>query len=153
LIKKGYNVYGTDASEEDIIIANNINPGRFVLQDLPSDDLPTLLEKLSFDTVISTEVIEHLYDPRKFIDFTKRTLMKNGGGEIILSTTYHGYWRYLAPKMDAHLSPLWDSVHIKFWSKKSLTILLEEEGFTVTDFKGCGRFLYLWMSMLIKASI
>jgi 2-polyprenyl-3-methyl-5-hydroxy-6-metoxy-1,4-benzoquinol methylase len=157
LIKEGYNVYGTDASDDGITIANKINPGRFILQDLSSDELPTLLEKLSFDTVISTEVIEHLYDPRKFIDFAKRTLIKNGGGEIILSTPYHGYWKYLvlalSGKMDAHLGPLWDGGHIKFWSKKSLTTLLEEKGFTVTDFRGCGRFPYLWMSMLIKARI
>ncbi|HEX8547944.1 MAG TPA: methyltransferase domain-containing protein [Cytophagaceae bacterium] len=157
LIRQGFNVYGTDASANGIEIASKQSPGRFALQDLSSDDLPDILKGISFDTIISTEVIEHLYDPRKFIDFAKRTLLKNGGGELILSTPYHGYLKYLAlaisGKMDAHLAPLWDGGHIKFWSRKTLSSLLEEKGFTVTDFKGCGRFPYLWMSMLIKARI
>lgn len=157
LMQKGFNVYGTDASEKGIALANGINPGRFAVQDLSSDDLPESLQNLLFDIIISTEVIEHLYDPRKFIQFAKKTLLKNGGGELILSTPYHGYWKYLAlaitGKMDAHLGPLWDGGHIKFWSRKSLSTLLEEQGFTVTDFKGCGRLPYLWMSMIIKARI
>ncbi|MFD2161040.1 class I SAM-dependent methyltransferase [Paradesertivirga mongoliensis] len=157
LMQKGFNVYGTDASEKGIALAKQLNPGRFAIQDLSSDDLPEPLINIPFDTIISTEVIEHLYDPRKFIEFAKRTLLKNGGGDLILSTPYHGYWKYLAlaltGKMDAHLGPLWDGGHIKFWSRQSLTALLEEKGFRVTDFKGCGRLPYLWMSMIIKARI
>lgn len=157
LLQKGFNIYGTDASAEGISIANQSNPGRFALQDLSSDDLPSELAHIRFDTIISTEVIEHLYDPRKFVDFAKRTLLKNGGGELIISTPYHGYWKYLAlalsGKMDAHLGPLWDGGHIKFWSRDTLTKLLEEQGLTVTDFAGCGRLPYLWMSMLVKARV
>jgi len=157
LLEKGFNVYGTDASEKGITIAKERHPDRFALQDLSSDDLPPILAEIKFDTIISTEVIEHLYDPRKFIEFAKCTLMKDGGGELILSTPYHGYLKYLAlavsGKMDAHLGPLWDGGHIKFWSKSSLTQLLEEHEFTVTGFEGCGRFPYLWKSMLIRARI
>ena len=157
LLQKGFNVYGTDASDKGIVIANSINPGRFAIQDLSSDDLPVELASIQFDTIISTEVIEHLYDPRKFIDFAKRTLLKNGGGDIILSTPYHGYLKNLAlaitGKMDSHFGPLWDGGHIKFWSRKTLSRLLEEKGFEVTDFTGCGRMPYLWMSMLMKARI
>ena len=157
LLQKGFNVYGTDASVKGIEIANKTNPGRFAVQDLSSDDLPPELASIQFDTIISTEVIEHLYDPRKFIDFTKRTLLKNGGGEIIISTPYHGYFKNLAlaitGKMDSHFGPLWDGGHIKFWSRKTLSRLLEEKGFVVTDFTGCGRMPYLWMSMLMKARI
>lgn len=157
LLQKNFNVYGTDASTEGVQIANQLNPGRFAVQDLSSDELPIELADIKFDTIISTEVIEHLYDPRKFIAFAKRTLLKNGGGELIISTPYHGYLKYLAlavcGKMDQHLGPLWDGGHIKFWSRPTLTKLLEEQGFTVTDFAGCGRLPYLWMSMLVKARI
>lgn len=157
LLQQGFNVYGTDASEKGIAIANQINPGRFAIQDLSSDDLPSELAEISFDTIISTEVIEHLYDPRKFIDFAKKTLLKNGGGDLILSTPYHGYLKNLAlalaGRMDSHFGPLWDGGHIKFWSRATLTTLLEEKGFTVTDFKGCGRLPYMWKSMVIKGKI
>src|SRR5690606_31358887 len=109
---------------------------------------------LSFDTIISTEVIEHLYDPRAFIDFCVNILRKNNnGGQLILSTPYHGYIKNLclaiAGKWDSHANPLWDGGHIKLWSRKTLTQLLEEKGFEVTAFKGCGRLPYLWKSMLI----
>ncbi|MBA7578446.1 Ubiquinone biosynthesis O-methyltransferase, mitochondrial [subsurface metagenome] len=80
LIKKEYNVYGTDASKKGIEIANTLNPDRFFIQDLSSDKLPLELAEIKFKTIISTEVIEHLYDLRKYIDFCKNILMNSGGG-------------------------------------------------------------------------
>jgi len=157
LIDKNFNAYGTDASLTGIEIASRIYPNRFAVQDLSSDDLPSSLKQINFDTIISTEVIEHLYDPRKFIGFCKNVLQRNGGGEIILSTPYHGYLKNLvlaiAGHWDKHANPLWDGGHIKLWSKATITMLLEEQGFTVTDFVGCGRYPYLWKSMVIKARI
>ncbi|MDB5136116.1 MAG: methyltransferase, partial [Mucilaginibacter sp.] len=61
LLKQGYNAYGTDASENGIAIAQQENPDRFFLQDLSTGKLPAKLQGLPFDTIISTEVIEHLY--------------------------------------------------------------------------------------------
>lgn len=155
LIEKGYNVYGTDASQTGITIANRKNPGRFCIQNLATDLLPEELSTIRFDTIISTEVIEHLYDPRKYVLFCKQVL--KGKGRLILSTPYNGYLKYLALAlvggMDRHLTVLWDGGHIKFWSKKTLTLLLEEQGFKVTQFIGCGRFPYLWKSMILVAEL
>jgi 2-polyprenyl-3-methyl-5-hydroxy-6-metoxy-1,4-benzoquinol methylase len=157
LIKNGYNVYGTDASESGISNANKINPGRFFIQDLSSDGLPSGLNQQKFSKIISTEVIEHLYDPRKYISFCKNVLLKAGGGELIISTPYHGYLKNLVMALtgtlDKHFTVLWDGGHIKFWSKRTLTKILEEQGFQVIDFKGVGRIPYIWKSMLIKAII
>jgi 2-polyprenyl-3-methyl-5-hydroxy-6-metoxy-1,4-benzoquinol methylase len=157
LLTKGLDAYGTDASEQGIALANSVNPNRFHVQDLSSDLLPDQLRNLKFNTVISTEVIEHLYDPRTFIAFAKNILVSSGGGDIIISTPYHGYLKNLMialfNKWDSHADPLWDGGHIKLWSRKTLNTLLEEAGFTITDFRGCGRFPYLWKSMLIKARI
>ena len=156
-LNQGYNAYGTDASESGIKLASQSATERFALQDLSTDELPEKFEHLTFDTITSTEVIEHLYDPRKFIQFCKKILMKNGGGEIILTTPYHGYLKNLIlsifGKWDKHADPLWDGGHIKLWSKKTLSQLLTEQGFTVTAFVGCGRLPYLWKSMIIKAKI
>jgi len=157
LISKGFEVYGIDASVQGIEIANRINPGKFFIQDLDSDGLPAELASIKFDTIISTEVIEHLYAPRKFVSFCKNILLKNGGGELILSTPYNGYFKNilisLADKWDHHLNPLWDGGHIKYWSRASLTQLLIEQDFKIVDFKGAGRMPYLWKSMIIKAKI
>jgi 2-polyprenyl-3-methyl-5-hydroxy-6-metoxy-1,4-benzoquinol methylase len=155
LISAGYNAYGTDASEKGIEIARQENPERFFVQDLSTGELPSELQVHAFDTIISTEVIEHLYDPEAFVQFCKRAL--NDHGVLILSTPYHGYFKNLVlsifNKWDSHLTPLWLGGHIKMWSAKTLSGLLTDNGFTVTDFKGCGRVPYLWKSMLIKAKI
>ncbi len=157
ITQKGYKAYGTDASESAIKLAKEKLPNNFFVQDLTKQDLPDPIVKLPFDTIISTEVVEHLYDPRGYMQFCKNVLLKNGGGEIFLTTPYHGYLKNVAlaltNSMDGHYSALWDGGHIKFWSRNTLTTLLEEAGFTVTDFVGCGRLPYLWKSMLIKAKI
>ena len=155
LISNEFNAYGTDASTEGIEIAKQANPSRFFIQDLSTGKLPAELQNLKFDTVIATEVIEHLYDPAGFIDFCKEVL--NNKGEIILTTPYHGYLKNISlalfNKWDHHLSPGWHGGHIKFWSKATLSNLLTKAGFTVVEFKGCGRIPYFWKSMIIKAKI
>jgi 2-polyprenyl-3-methyl-5-hydroxy-6-metoxy-1,4-benzoquinol methylase len=155
LIKQGYNAYGTDASKNGITVARQEHPDRFFVQDLSTGQLPDELRALQFDTIISTEVIEHLYDPEGFIDFCKQSLQKNG--EIIISTPYHGYFKNLLLSIldlwDLHLGPRWHGGHIKFWSRSTLSQLLKDNGFTVTAFKGCGRIPYVWKSMIIKAKL
>jgi 2-polyprenyl-3-methyl-5-hydroxy-6-metoxy-1,4-benzoquinol methylase len=155
LLKAGYNAYGTDASENGIAIARQESSDRFFLQDLSTGNLPEELQTIHFDTIISTEVIEHLYDPGGFVDFCKKCL--SPGGELIISTPYHGYWKNLLLSLlgrwDAHLDPTWRGGHIKFWSKKTLSSLLADRGFTIVTFKGCGRIPYFWKSMIIKAKL
>jgi hypothetical protein len=56
-------------------------------------------------------------------------------------------------KWDSHANPLWLGGHIKLWSAKTLGKLLTDAGFTVTNFKGCGRTPYFWKSMIIKAKL
>jgi 2-polyprenyl-3-methyl-5-hydroxy-6-metoxy-1,4-benzoquinol methylase len=153
LISLGYNAYGTDASEKGIDIARQQNPKRFFLQDVSTGELPAELQQLKFDTIISTEVIEHLYDPESFLKFCKKALEPNG--ELIISTPYHGYLKNLTlslfNKWDTHINPMWLGGHIKIWSANSLSKALSQTGFSVTHFKGCGRVPYLWKSMILKA--
>lgn len=155
LLKKGFEAYGTDASEQGIAIAKQENPDRFFLQDLSTGRLPSELQHMKFDTILSTEVIEHLYNPAAFIDFCKELLPKDG--ELIISTPYHGYWKNLLlvilNKWDSHHDATWHGGHIKFWSKRTLSNLLITKGFVIVDFKGCGRAPYFWKSMLLKAKL
>ena len=106
-----------------------------------------------FDAVVSTEVIEHLFSPHLLPLFAAGTLDK--GGYLILTTPYHGYLKNLVLALldgwDTHLTPLWHGGHIKFWSRKTLTRLLSENGFEVVGFSGVGRLPYLWKSMVLVA--
>ena len=155
LLSLGYNAYGTDASAEGIAIAKKANPDRFFIQDLSTGKLPGELQGLKFDTIISTEVIEHLYDPAGFVDFCKKAI--NSKGDVIISTPYHGYLKNLAltifDKWDAHHDPLWPGGHIKFWSKATLTKIFTNAGFTFVAFRGCGRLPFFWKSMVVKVKI
>ena len=157
LIKRGFNVYGTDASEQGIQSAKLTCPERFFLQNLEEDALPEPLRAIPFDTIISTEVIEHLYNPVEFLKFCHKILQKNGGGTLLISTPYNGYVKNIAlsvaGKWDFHLDPLWVGGHIKYWSKKTLERGLALAGFEVNKFVGCGRLPYLWKSMLIEAKL
>jgi 2-polyprenyl-3-methyl-5-hydroxy-6-metoxy-1,4-benzoquinol methylase len=153
LLADGHDVYGVDASESGIAIASREAPGRFFVLDVATGKLPSQLSEKKFDAVISTEVIEHLYDPRGFLDFAKSLLPS--GGALIVSAPYHGYLKNVAlavtGKLDSHFTALWDGGHIKFFSRKTLEELLRERGFLVESFVGAGRLPWLWRSMLIKA--
>ena len=157
LLDAGIDVYGVDASISGVEIANGLAPGRFFQLDVQSGQLPVELDSISFKTVISTEVIEHLYDPRGFLDFANRILTRGGqsGGKMVVSTPYHGYLKNLilalVGKTDSHFTVLWDGGHIKFFSRSTLESMLVERGFIVERFEGAGRIPYLWKSMLVAA--
>jgi 2-polyprenyl-3-methyl-5-hydroxy-6-metoxy-1,4-benzoquinol methylase len=153
LLKEGYNIYGIDASENGIKYANSraVQKGRFFVCEFSEMKLPDELKDIKFNVVISTEVIEHVYSPQQFIEFCTNSLIS--GGCIVLSTPYHGYLKNLAlsitGKWDRHFGALNECGHIKFWSKKTLTELLERNGIKVVGFTGCGRVPYLWKSMIL----
>ena len=106
-----------------------------------------------FDAVVSTEVIEHLFLPRQLLDLAFARLRP--GGFLLVTTPYHGYLKNLAlalfNRWDSHWSPQWDGGHVKFWSRRTLTTLLEAQGFRVLEFRGAGRFPWLWKSMVLVA--
>ena len=155
LLADGFDIYGIDASVSGVSIANGRYPGRFFVQDISSEQLQNALSEFQFDVVISTEVIEHLYAPRSYMKLIKNILPR--GGVVIISTPYHGYLKNLVMaltnRLDGHFTVLWDGGHIKFWSRRTLTMLLNEFGFRVTKFKGSGRFPLLWKSMFISAKL
>jgi len=151
----GWKLFGTDFSPTGIEIARKNFPGIDFF--LANSSAPTgdLLERVGrVDVIVSTEVIEHLYDPRGFLR-NAYTLLKSDG-IVILTTPYHGYLKNLflalTGKMDRHFTVLWDHGHIKFWSRRTLSQALTETGFVEIQFVGSGRLPYLWKSMVLRAT-
>jgi 2-polyprenyl-3-methyl-5-hydroxy-6-metoxy-1,4-benzoquinol methylase len=157
LLARGYEVYGVDGSESGIAIARERHPDAFFRMNVEDERLPSELQDKGFAVVISTEVIEHLYNPRAFIRLARNVLIQSGGGRFILSTPYHGYLKNLAlalaGKFDDHHTVLWDGGHIKFFSRSTLERMLREQQFHITGFAGAGRAPFLWKSMVMSASL
>lgn len=152
LTSKGFNIIGADPSESGIAIAKQNFPNCRLELGSTDDDLADQYGQ--FDVVLSLEVIEHVYSPKRYAEVV-RTLLKPGGCAII-STPYHSYLKNLAlavtGKMDDHFTALWEGGHIKFWSPKTLTSLFESEGFRLAEFYRVGRIPSLAKSMILMFS-
>lgn len=147
----GFDVVGVDTSEQGILVANQNFPHLRIELGSAYDDLAGRYGR--FPIVISLEVVEHVYFPRKFCSTIFNLLEE--GGVAILSTPYHGYWKNLAlavaGRLDSHFTALWDHGHIKFWSIRTLRALLEEAGFVDIAFKRAGRIPPLAKSIVAVA--
>lgn len=150
-VSEEFAIIGIDSSQSGIRQAKIHFPSLEVFVGSAYDDLSA--EYGEFDAVISLEVIEHLYDPRKYLGRIWDLL--EPGGSLILTTPYHGYLKNVAlaisGKMDDHFTALWDGGHIKFWSRKTLTLLLEEIGFIKVGIERVGRLPLFAKSMVATA--
>jgi 2-polyprenyl-6-hydroxyphenyl methylase/3-demethylubiquinone-9 3-methyltransferase len=152
LQKRGWDVVGIDPSESAIRIAQESHPSIPFYRASAYDDLASQFGQ--FPVVLSLEVVEHVYDPRRFA----RTIhcCVQPGGIAILSTPYHGYLKNLSlailGQMDRHFTALWDHGHIKFWSISTLGGLLREAGFGPLRFLRVGRIPWFAKSMIAVAS-
>ena len=151
---RGWDLYGSDFSASGIEIARKNYPKiNFSLGN--AESLPEDLASRAgqFDVVLSTEVIEHVYNPRGLLK-TCHSLLRPGG-KLVLTTPYHGYLKNLmlaiTGKMDGHFTVLWDHGHIKFWSHKTIRQALTEAGFTNMAITGAGRLPWFWKSMVVRA--
>lgn len=154
LQNRGFEVVGCDTDARGIELASRTASGaKFARVGL--QDPPELLGQLGFDAAVSTEVIEHLFEPRALPRFAARVLKPDG--LLVVSTPYHGWLKNvliaLAGRWDEHHSSLRDGGHIKFWSYRTLSRLLREEGFTIERFTGAGRLPWIWKSMVVTARL
>lgn len=151
LAARGYDVTGVDPSTDGIAYANGAHPSLKLGVGSAYDDLAGTFG--GFPAVVSLEVVEHVYSPRAYAACVYNLI--EGGGIAIISTPYHGYLKNvalaIAGRMDSHLGPLWDHGHIKFWSMRTLTTLLQEAGFAEVSFLRVGRIPLFAKSMIAIA--
>lgn len=150
LAKSGLDVVGFDSSESGVQLARaHHHTLRFEQIDMNESAPPDLLG--TFDAIVCTEVVEHLYAPRSLPAMALQLLRP--GGVALVTTPYHGYLKNLALSFaggwDRHHTALWDHGHIKFWSRDTLVELFQEQRFEFRSFEGLGRAPWLWKSMLV----
>ena len=148
LTSHGYTITGVDPSTEGVAVANRSYPTLDIKQGSCYDDLAARFGR--FPALLSLEVVEHVFLPRRFARCVYDLL--EPGGTAVISTPYHGYWKNLALSVsgtwDRHLAPLWDYGHIKFWSVRTLTKLFEEVGLSVERIHRIGRIPALAKAMI-----
>ncbi len=152
-LSRGCTVVGVDVSDSGIAQARSTYPGARFERLEASIDLLERLGEEPFDLIVSTEVVEHLYDPTAYAAGCFGAVRP--GGRIVLSTPYHGRLKDIAlalsGKLDAHHEALRVGGHIKFFSRATLERLLLGVGFREPRFVGAGRVPRLWKSMLLAA--
>src|SRR5215211_3288134 len=92
LVALGYRVTGVDASRSGIQIAHRTYPAATFIETLIDRSLGERLG--TFDLVISSDVIEHLYRPSDLLEAACSLLTP--GGHALIGTPYHGYLKNLA---------------------------------------------------------
>jgi 2-polyprenyl-3-methyl-5-hydroxy-6-metoxy-1,4-benzoquinol methylase len=151
LVDAGHQVCAFDLSEDGIAIARKTYPNVHFEVYSVYDDLTAITSQV--DLVISTEVIEHLYYPRKFLENIQQVIKP--GGHLIITTPYHGYIKNLVlsimNKWDRHFTVDREGGHIKFFSPNTLKLMLTTCGFTNLKFNNAGRVPCLWKSMACRA--
>ncbi len=95
------------------------NPEADILIELPSGRVAA--DDACFDALLSTQVLEHVLDPAKYLQEAHRLLKP--GGLMFLST--HGYWIYHPDPTD-----FWR------WTRDGLEKTIEREGFEIVESLG-----------------
>lgn len=147
-VNPGARLIGIDVSEEALQRAKEHCPyAEFHRID---DGGTAPLHDGSVDFILSSEVIEHVYDTENMVAEIARILRP--GGRLLLTTPYHGFFKNLAIVLfgfDRHFNPI--GPHVRFFSKQTLTALLERHGLRVIAYDYYGRVYPLSHSMIVLA--
>jgi 2-polyprenyl-6-hydroxyphenyl methylase/3-demethylubiquinone-9 3-methyltransferase len=130
-------VVGVDVAEEPLRRARARHPELDLRLIPPHGTWP--LGDASFDVVWAGETIEHVADTAAWLSEVRRVLCS--GGTLLLSTPAHGPLTVLGLALSrrafaAHFDPR--SEHLRFYSRASLSGLLEDFGFHEIELGGLG---------------
>jgi 2-polyprenyl-6-hydroxyphenyl methylase/3-demethylubiquinone-9 3-methyltransferase len=88
MAERGYEVAGCDFSAQGIVHARDLLPDARFERMSVYDDMAAVFGGGGWDIVLSSEVIEHLYEPAKLVQNVLPLLRP--GGLFLVSTPYHG---------------------------------------------------------------
>jgi 2-polyprenyl-3-methyl-5-hydroxy-6-metoxy-1,4-benzoquinol methylase len=130
--KKGWDVVGIEPLEIPALYSEKL--GVRVIREYFEN---AAIEEESLDVIVATHVIEHVSDPSAFVDKAYR-LLKPGGKLILETPTYDS----LSFKLLGHRErSVRCNGHIYFFTKDSLSKLVEKSGFKILKHEKVGRTL------------
>ncbi|MFA6365067.1 MAG: class I SAM-dependent methyltransferase [Candidatus Paceibacterota bacterium] len=139
---------GCDVSEAALQVARVKVPKAVFHKIIDGGAIP--LPNSSVDFVFSSEVIEHIYDTENAVSEISRVL--KSGGKALITVPYHGFLKNLMIiflGFDTHFDPV--GPHVRFFSKRTMTKLLKQNGFEIEKYDYYGRFRPFSKSMVVLA--
>lgn len=101
----------------------------------------------SFDCIVLADVLEHLPDPERLLNLAKSYLRP--GGIVVVSVPNVAHWRVRLSlffgRFDYSDYGILDRTHLRFFTSKSLSNLLNEVGYDILSFRGHG---WLWANVM-----
>ncbi len=106
-----------------------------LVADLDKTDLQDHFEKESYDYIIAADVLEHLKENEKRLTECRSLLKKSGKLIISIPNIAHAsvIGSLLKGKFEYTDEGLLDRTHLRFFTRKSITALLENSGFSVEN--------------------
>jgi len=140
LLTNGYNkLFGYDISDYIISKARSRLPKNVTLYDSLNYDLSQILEVDKYDAIFAFDVIEHIYDPRVYINNIYKGLKKEGrilfttpSADSIANKILGERWPYFLPLE-----------HLNIFSNESMKRILTDVGFKEISLKNKKRFFSL----------
>jgi 2-polyprenyl-3-methyl-5-hydroxy-6-metoxy-1,4-benzoquinol methylase len=116
--QRGWNVYGSESSDAAIKICEEKGIKMF-----KGDLNSSLFDAISFDVIISSEVIEHVHD----FSFVKQTysLLRRGGLLYLTTPNFNSYLRY---RLKENYSIIAYPDHLSYFTRKTLHFVLRKSG-------------------------
>ena len=149
LQERAHQFGGVNISREAILVAQPYLERGFVF-DVADQDWPEELTIMKFDTIVASEIIEHLFDPEQFLKKFRRLMAP--GGKIIITTPNFLFWknrfRMLLGRFCYEKEGLLDFGHIRFFTviaaresfaKSGLSIEQEHHYYPNLEHRGMGK--------------
>ncbi len=133
----GHEPFGIDVQEDSVINAKKLHPDIPFIMGNCQEELPFADGEL--DIVWAGDVIEHICFTDVFINEINRVLKV--GGKVVLTTPVHGRIKNILisfSNFETHFYP--EYPHVRFYTRKSLSGVLEKRGFSVVHVDYIGRF-------------
>jgi 2-polyprenyl-3-methyl-5-hydroxy-6-metoxy-1,4-benzoquinol methylase len=139
----GFHADGLEISDRAVKRARVVAPdATFISHSL--EDRPWPVTAAGYDVATCWEVVEHVLEPRTVLLGIHDSLRPEG--YLAITTPYHGLWKNLVLALygfDRHYAV--EGPHIRFFTDRALSTLLNACGFNVERLIHFGRAPSLWM--------